>query len=59
MKLFRFDRYLFLMNVISIMVAFLTHFPELIALLDPDSEQTLFPDMHPGGLFAGDHLDGQ
>ena len=29
------------------MVAFLTHFPELIALLDPDSEQTLFPDMHP------------
>lgn len=47
MKLFRFDRYLFLMNVISIMVAFLTHFPELIALLDPDSEQTLFPDMHP------------
>ena len=29
------------------MVAFLTHFPELIALLDLDTGQAPFPDMRP------------
>lgn len=47
MKRIRFDRYIFMMNVISIMVAFLTHYPELISLLDMDTEQNLFPGMHP------------
>ena len=41
----RWNKYQLVVNVISIMVAFLTHFPELIALSAAPDETTLFPGM--------------
>lgn len=35
-----------IVNAISVMVAFLTHFPELIALSGSESNNSLFPGMH-------------
>lgn len=40
------NKYQLVVNVISIMVAFLTHFPELIALSTTSDEATLFPGIH-------------
>ena len=41
------NRYLLVVNAIAIMVAFLTHFPELITLSNPYSSDGLsFPGMH-------------
>lgn len=41
------NKYLLVVNAISIMVAFLTHFPELITLSNPNvSEELSFPGMH-------------
>lgn len=42
----RIDKYVVVLTVISIMVAFLTHFPELISLFDHSGENNLFPGMH-------------
>ena len=42
----RIDKYVVVLAVISIMVAFLTHFPELISLFDHSGENNLFPGMH-------------
>lgn len=47
MKLFRIHkRFLLMLNAIAILVAFLMHLPELIALSDPVSGSRLFPDVH-------------
>ena len=47
MKLFRIHkRFLLMLNAIAILVAFLMHLPELIALSDPVSGSSLFPDVH-------------
>lgn len=47
MKLFRVHkRFLLMLNAIAILVAFLMHLPELIALSDPVSGSHLFPDVH-------------
>lgn len=41
------NKYVLIVNAISIMVAFLTHFPELITLSNPYSADRLsFPGMH-------------
>lgn len=41
------NKYLLVVNAIAIMVAFLTHFPELIALSNPYvSDGLSFPGMH-------------
>lgn len=40
------NKYLLIVNAISIMVAFLTHFPEIISLFSPDVEEIIFPGMH-------------
>lgn len=41
------NKYVLIVNAISIMVAFLTHFPELITLSNPYSADGLsFPGMH-------------
>lgn len=42
----RIDRYMIALTVISIVVAFLTHFPELISLFDRSGQNNLFPGMH-------------
>ena len=47
MKLFHVHkRFLLMLNAISVIVAFLMHLPELIALSDPVSGSRLFPDIH-------------
>ena len=47
MKLFHIHkRFLLMMNAISILVAFLMHLPELIALSEPEAGSRLFPDVH-------------
>lgn len=38
-------KYLLIINAISVTVAFITHFPEIIALSIPADEARLFPDM--------------
>lgn len=40
------DRFILLVNVISILVAFLTHFPELITISNFSGKGVLFPEMH-------------
>ena len=42
----RIDRYVIALGVISLVVAFLTHFPELISLFDRSGQNNLFPGMH-------------
>ena len=42
----RIDRYVVALGVISLVVAFLTHFPELISLFDRSGQNDLFPGMH-------------
>ena len=37
------DKYVLAVVVISVVVAFLTHFPELISLFDHSGENNLFP----------------
>lgn len=39
-------RFLLMMNAIAVLVAFLMHLPELIALSDPVAGSRLFPDVH-------------
>lgn len=39
-------RFILMMNAISILVAFLMHLPELIALSEPIANSRLFPDVH-------------
>ena len=39
------DKYVLAVVVISVVVAFLTHFPELISLFDHSGENNLFPGM--------------
>lgn len=39
------DKYRFSLALISLMVAFLIHFPELVSLFDMTGDKTLFPDM--------------
>ncbi len=47
MKLFHVHkRFLLMMNAIAVLVAFLMHLPELIALSDPVAGSRLFPDVH-------------
>lgn len=47
MKLFQIHkRFLLMLNAIAILVAFLMHLPELIALSDPETGSHLFPDIH-------------
>lgn len=47
MKLLRIHKkFLLMLNAISVIVAFLMHLPELIALSDPVSGSRLFPDIH-------------
>lgn len=47
MKLFHIHkRFLLMLNAIAILVAFLMHLPELIALSDPETGSHLFPDIH-------------
>lgn len=47
MKLFRLHkRFLLMLNAIAILVAFLMHLPELIALSEPEAGSRLFPDVH-------------
>ena len=46
MKLFRLHkRFLLMLNAIAILVAFLMHLPELIALSEPEAGRRLFPDV--------------
>lgn len=42
----RIDRYIIVLTVVSVVVAFLTHFPELISLFDHSGQNNLFPGMH-------------
>lgn len=47
MKLFHIHKRFFLiLNAISILLAFLMHLPELIALSEPEAGSRLFPDVH-------------
>lgn len=39
-------RFILMLNAISILVAFLMHLPELIALSEPEAGSRLFPDVH-------------
>ena len=39
------NKYVFSLVIISIMVAFLIHFPELVSLFDVTGQNALFPDM--------------
>ena len=39
------NKYVFSLVIISIMVAFLIHFPELVSLFDVTGQSALFPDM--------------
>ena len=41
----RIDKYVVVLSVVSVMVAFLTHFPELISLFDHSGQNNLFPGM--------------
>lgn len=45
MNLSVFQKYLVIVNAISLMVAFMTHFPEIVALLDSHKDPLLFPGM--------------
>lgn len=45
MKIGWLDKYVISLVVISVVVAFLTHFPELISLFDPSEQNNLFPGM--------------
>ena len=38
------NKYVFSLVIISIMVAFLIHFPELVSLFDVTGQNALFPD---------------
>ena len=40
------NKYVFSLVIISIMVAFLIHFPELVSLFDVTGQNALFPDMY-------------
>lgn len=42
----RIDRYVISLTIVSVVVAFLTHFPELISLFDHSAENNLFHGMH-------------
>ncbi|HIZ27351.1 histidine kinase [Barnesiella sp. An55] len=44
--LHRHKRFLLMLNAISILLAFLMHLPELIALSNPETGSRLFPDVH-------------
>lgn len=46
MKMNRIDRYVIVLTVVSVVVAFLTHFPELISLFDHSGQDNLFRGMH-------------
>lgn len=39
------DKYMFSLAIISVVVAFLIHFPELVSLFDAYEQNSLFPDM--------------
>lgn len=39
------DKYVLAVVVISVVIAFLTHFPELISLFDHSGQDNLFPGM--------------
>lgn len=45
MKLSVSEKYLIVVNAISVTVAFMTHFPEIVALTPMHGETVLFPDM--------------
>ena len=45
-KVNRIDRYVIVLTIVSVVVAFLIHFPELIALFDHSGPNDLFPGMH-------------
>ena len=49
------DKYVLAVVVISVVVAFLTHFPELISLFDHSGENNLFPGIF-YFYFAADSL---
>ena len=40
------NKYLLIINAIALVVAFLTHSPEIIALSNTSAEGMIFPDMH-------------
>ena len=42
-----------MLNAISILVAFLMHLPELIALSNPVADNCLFPDFYWGDVSSG------
>lgn len=44
------DKYWLIIGAISVMVASLTHFPELAALFNFQERQTLFPGLHPADV---------
>ena len=50
MKMNRIDRYLVVLLVVSAVVPFLTHFPELISLFDHSGRNNLFPGMSGGDV---------
>lgn len=50
MKLNRIDKYAGTLTAISVVVAFLTHFPELISLFDRTGPNNLFPGMRGGDV---------
>lgn len=50
MKLSETNKYIITVNSISIMVAFITHFPEMISLTDPPGESTFFHGMEPADV---------
>lgn len=45
------NKYVWIVNAISVMVAFLTHFPELIALFSLSDAEPVFPGMHWGDVW--------
>lgn len=46
MKLFMPNKSILIVNAISVMVAFLIHLPEMIALSDMMPDEVIFPGMH-------------
>ena len=46
MKLFLPNKSILIVNAISVMVAFLIHLPEMIALSDMMPDEVIFPGMH-------------
>lgn len=50
MKLSDTNKYMIIVNAISLMVAFIAHFPEIISLTGPSGESTLFQGMEPADV---------